>query len=455
MLEQHPGARDAKTWLEPGGVEAELQLASFEAVVPMAAILAGVFAVFLAWNTARLGPALTPAMTVNHALAIAWFVTVAAVAHGHRRLARYGHAAGAALAVPAAAVCLHLEVATGDPLYAAFIGLAVVAVPALIMSTAWAAATAGGVVVAALAIGGATGAGPGDAAGVLVVAGAIGAAIHVVRRRCRLRVVALRQAERRAASERLAATAQLAGGLAHDINNLLSVIAINADLLAEPGLAADEREVLCAELRDAARRGTALTRQLVACGRPAPEAAPAIAVGAEVELLAPILTRAVGPAVAVRVAVATAARVAFDAAQLGQVLLNLAINARDAMADGGRLSVTVRDAERGASPATVGAWVAIEVRDTGAGMDAATARRAFEPYFTTKPAGRGTGLGLAMVRDIVRQHGGTIDLTSAPGAGTAVMMYLPVAVTGPAAVAPPAAPDAPAPRLTPALALGR
>ena len=154
MLEQHPGARDAKTWLEPGGVEAELQLASFEAVVPMAAILAGVFAVFLAWNTARLGTALTPAMTVNHALAIAWLVTVAAVAHGHRRLARYGHAAGAALAVPAAAVCLHLEVATGDPLYAAFIGLAVVAVPALIMSTAWAAATAGGVVVAALAIGG-------------------------------------------------------------------------------------------------------------------------------------------------------------------------------------------------------------------------------------------------------------------------------------------------------------
>jgi signal transduction histidine kinase len=184
--------------------------------------------------------------------------------------------------------------------------------------------------------------------------------------------------------------------------------------------------------------------------------APALAVGAEVELLTPLLTRAVGPAVAVRVAVATAAEVAFDAAQLGQVLLNLAINARDAMADGGRLAVTVRDAERPpAAAVAAGAWVAIEVRDTGAGMDAATASRAFEAYFTTKPAGRGTGLGLAMVRDIVRQHGGTIDLASAPGAGTAVTMYLPVVVGDPAAAPPVAALDAPTPRLAPALALGR
>lgn len=442
--------------LEPGSADAELRLASFEAVMPMAAILAGVFAVFLAWNTARLGPALTPAMTVTHALAIAWFVAVAGVAHGHRQLARYGHAAGAVLAVPAAAVCLHLEVATGDQLYAAFVGMAVVAVQALIMSSTWAVATAGAVVLTALTIAAATGSAPGDSAGVLVVALAVGAAIHVVRRRCRLRVVALRQAERRAAGERLAATAQLAGGLAHDINNLLSVISINADLLAEPGLASAERDALCEELRDAARRGTALTRQLVACGRPASIAALAIAVGAEVELLAPILTRAVGPAVAVRVAVATTARVAFDAAQLGQVLLNLAINARDAMADGGRLAVTVRDAERPPSAAGAGgAWVAIEVRDTGAGMDAATASRAFEPYFTTKPAGRGTGLGLAMVRDIVRQHGGTVELASAPGAGTAVTIYLPAVAGGLATPALVAAPDAAAPRLTPALALGQ
>jgi CheY-like chemotaxis protein len=128
----------------------------------------------------------------------------------------------------------------------------------------------------------------------------------------------------------------------------------------------------------------------------------------------------------------TRARVRADRTQLEQVVLNLSINARDAMPAGGRLKITIgpvtiaRDSQVGGETIPKGAYALISVSDTGIGMDEETQARAFEPFFTTKEAGRGTGLGLATVYGIVKQSGGVIALTSRPGSGTTVSIYLPL-----------------------------
>ena len=419
------------TPFEVEGTPAEVRQASFESVVPLATILVVTFAAFLAYNSVRLDDRLTPALLAHHVVAIAWFAAIAVAARAWAGLERIAHGFGALLAAPVLALCLHLELVTGDGLYVGFIGVAVLAVYALLVSTPWAVATGAAVAAAALAVAPVSAVALGDKACVLATATAVGVAIHIARGRTRRRMFALQRAERRAAGARLEATARLAGGLAHDFNNLLCVIATNAELLAEPGLAPEVQAAMRDEIADAAARGTAITRQLVAFGRQQLVAPTAVAPADELRRAERILRRAVGAAVTLTVDAPATASISVDPGQLGQVLLNLAVNARDAMPAGGHLTITTADvapgpALRGRHPdAAPGPYVAIAVADTGTGMDAATAARVFDPFFTTKAVGRGTGLGLSMVHGIVCQHGGFIELASRLGAGTCVTLYFP------------------------------
>ncbi|MBL8753084.1 MAG: PAS domain-containing protein [Planctomycetes bacterium] len=221
-------------------------------------------------------------------------------------------------------------------------------------------------------------------------------------------------------SQKLEAVGLLAGGVAHDFNNLLTVVLGNAE---EIGRVADTLQLrgLAAEIADAARRGADLTRQLLAFSRQQALAPEALELGDVVERLAPLLRRLLGRAIVVETASAQPAWVRADRGQIEQVLMNLAVNARDAMPNGGRLRIaTGGDAVAGAAE--------LEVADTGVGMSAAVRARAFEPFFTTKEVGRGTGLGLATVYGIVQQSGGTVAIDSVPGAGTTVRIRLPAIV---------------------------
>jgi two-component system, cell cycle sensor histidine kinase and response regulator CckA len=229
-------------------------------------------------------------------------------------------------------------------------------------------------------------------------------------------------------AQRMEAVGQLAGGIAHDFNNLLTAIQGYGALLQErlPAGSA-EREDLDEMLRAAGRAGT-LVGQLLAFSR-RQVLQPRVFDAAEVvDGLTPMLMRLLGT----HVALAThrddePAGVAVDRGQLEQVIVNLAVNARDAMPAGGSLTI-----ETSCSPAAgetsaglVLGWVRITVADTGLGMDAATRARIFEPFFTTKDVGKGTGMGLATVHGIVEQSGGRIACTSAPGAGTTFTIELP------------------------------
>jgi len=231
--------------------------------------------------------------------------------------------------------------------------------------------------------------------------------------------------------ERMEAIGQLAGGIAHDFNNLLTVIGGHADLIAAGAAPGSIVAAEATEIRAAVDRASGLTRQLLAVSRRQvlePEPVDCAAVVANLE---PMLRRLLGEQIELVVELPPeGAWVEADPGQLEQVVLNLAVNARDAMPEGGRLTIGVRVAPAGSivppqPEARDHDVVVLTVRDTGEGMTPEVAARAFEPFFTTKPAGVGTGLGLATVYGIVRQSGGEIDLATAPGAGTAFTIVLP------------------------------
>ncbi|UUX94904.1 ATP-binding protein [Aquabacterium sp. J223] len=240
---------------------------------------------------------------------------------------------------------------------------------------------------------------------------------------------ALRQAQK------LEALGQLTGGVAHDFNNLLMVIHTNAYLLGrrDPTLA-DSRALQA--LQRAVVSGTQLTRQLLAFAKRQPLQPQVLRLQDSLPALADLLKTSVGGRVQLDIAVDPATPpVHVDAAELELALLNLAINARDAMPSGGRLSVS-------AAP-RVGAdgrpHAAVEVRDSGSGIPAELRDKVFEPFFSTKPAGHGTGLGLSQVWGFCEQAGGRVLLDSEPGRGTTVCLLLPAA-----AAADPAPPNTPA-----------
>lgn len=233
-------------------------------------------------------------------------------------------------------------------------------------------------------------------------------------------------------ARKMEAVGRLAGGVAHDFNNLLQVIIGNCSLALSDANAERARSRVDQSLR-AAQRAASLTRQLLAFGRKQTLQLEDLEIDKLVGEVVEMLPRVLEENICVRTNLqAGPARVRVDSSQLHQVLLNLAINARDAMPKGGDLHFETTIASYDELECTVRntlsrahSYLRLTVRDSGAGMDAATLTRIFEPFFTTKSAGDGTGLGLATVYGIVKQSGGHIEVQSRPGKGTAFQVYLP------------------------------
>jgi two-component system cell cycle sensor histidine kinase/response regulator CckA len=232
-------------------------------------------------------------------------------------------------------------------------------------------------------------------------------------------------------SQKMEAIGRLAGGIAHDFNNLLTAIIGYAELLADIGLTGSARASLEA-IRGAADRAAMLTGQLLAFSRRQILDPTVLDANDAVADIGGLIQRLVGEDVTFQaLSSAEPARIRIDASQLDQILVNLAVNARDAMPDGGSLTIEVADVELDATYAathpevTPGQYVMIAVSDTGIGMMPDVQARIFEPFFTTKGLGLGTGLGLATVFGIVKQSGGGIGVYSELGRGTVLKVYLP------------------------------
>ncbi|RYZ67185.1 MAG: response regulator, partial [Proteobacteria bacterium] len=227
--------------------------------------------------------------------------------------------------------------------------------------------------------------------------------------------------------QKMEAIGRLAGGVAHDFNNLLAVILSYADLASDGLAPGEQRHEDLQQIQKAARRATELTRQLLAFSRqqvlqPRIVELNGILVAMQ-QMLAPLLGADIELVTAFE---DDTGRVLADPGQLEQVVMNLAVNARDAMPEGGTLSLEARNTEI-VPPGgdSLCRYVLLEVRDTGTGMDAATCARIFEPFFTSKAVGKGTGLGLATVFGIVEQSGGFIVVDSELGRGSSFKIYLP------------------------------
>lgn len=256
--------------------------------------------------------------------------------------------------------------------------------------------------------------------------------------------------ERRlAAAARFEAIGQLTGGIAHDFNNLITAISGNIDsYLAHR----TRNEIPVDELREARRsadRAAELTRQLLAFGRRQVLQPERVDVNAVIRDMSALLARLIGDRIRMTLALRDDVRaVVVDPGRLEQVIMNLAINARDAMPDGGELRITTHNipidpqaASRFPFPFKAGDYLCLEVADTGMGMDESVQARIFEPFFTTKAKDVGTGLGLATVYGIVKQSGGYITVASEPGQGTAFSVYVPlVDSAAPDRTEPPASP---------------
>ena len=234
-------------------------------------------------------------------------------------------------------------------------------------------------------------------------------------------------------SQKMEAVGQLTGGLAHDFNNLLTGISGSLELArarAAQGRFADVDRLIAAA-QGASARAAALTHRLLAFARRQTLDPKATKTNRLVGDVKELLERTVGPEIMVEIKLAPGLWDALcDANQLENAILNLCINARDAMPDGGRLIIATANASIGAGDAAKydmepGDYVAVDVRDTGTGMPADVIERAFDPFFTTKPTGQGTGLGLSMVYGFAKQSGGQVRIESEVGVGTTVRIYLP------------------------------
>jgi two-component system cell cycle sensor histidine kinase/response regulator CckA len=232
-------------------------------------------------------------------------------------------------------------------------------------------------------------------------------------------------------AQKMEAVGQLTGGIAHDLNNLLTVVLANSELMAgaiPPGR--DDLQDDLAELQAAARRGAQMIRKLLGFSRHAPLTYQVLDLQRVVGDLAGTLRRLLPEHIETDFGRATGpVKVLADASAIEQILLNLATNARDAMPQGGRLTVQVRRTE-GTPPgggAAPGRYACLMVRDTGIGMDERVRAHVFEPFFTTKAPGEGSGLGMAMIYGLTQQHGGFLELDSEPGKGTEVRVFLPLA----------------------------
>jgi PAS domain S-box-containing protein len=230
-------------------------------------------------------------------------------------------------------------------------------------------------------------------------------------------------------SQKIEAIGQLTGGIAHDFNNLLSVVSSSVDVLATRIQNYADKKVLDA-VRRAVERGALMTQQLLSFARQQPLMVENYDLNAVINGFESVLRRAGNSAIEMEIRSAQdSATVLLDAARFEAALLNLVVNARDAMPDGGKLEVAVENVHLGSGEVgnlTPGSYVRVSVADTGTGMPPAVVARAFEPFFTTKEIGKGTGLGLSQVYGFIAQSGGDVVIDSEEGVGTTISMYLPV-----------------------------
>lgn len=232
-------------------------------------------------------------------------------------------------------------------------------------------------------------------------------------------------------SQKMEAMGQLAGGIAHDFNNLILVINGYSELLLNALKFDEKKRHHVEQIKLAGDRAATLTQKMLAFSRRQRVQPRPIDLNTVVSNISPMLSRLIGETIRVVTTLNPVSRVKADPSQLEQVIMNLVLNARDAMPQGGTLTIETSnvdldhlyvDQHRGSQ---AGSYVQLTVRDTGIGMDAETRRRVFEPFFTTKEVGKGTGLGLSVVYGIIKQTGGYIDVTSQPGSGSMFALYLP------------------------------
>ena len=250
-------------------------------------------------------------------------------------------------------------------------------------------------------------------------------------------------------SQKMEAVGQLTGGVAHDFNNILQVISGNLHLLSRFSLGDERMQQRIVSAEDAVHRGAKLSSQLLAFSRRQPLTPKVLNAGKLVAAMEDLLRRAIGEAVEVELVVSGGLwNTLADPTQIENAVLNLAINGRDAMQGRGKLTIEVGNAElddrysRQHAEVTPGQYVMLAVSDTGSGMTPDVAARAFEPFFSTKMVGAGTGLGLSMIYGFVKQSGGHVKIYSEVGAGTTIKMYLPRSMQREEAVQP-AATDVP------------
>jgi PAS domain S-box-containing protein len=226
-------------------------------------------------------------------------------------------------------------------------------------------------------------------------------------------------------SQKMEAIGQLTGGIAHDFNNLLSVVASGLEIIKARAAGTDARVI--DSMNRAIERGASLTQQLLAFARQQPLAPAIHNINRLVEGFESVLRRAVDSTIDFRITLASGLRTAcIDEARFETALLNLVVNARDAMRDGGKLRLDTRNIALASHPRlAAGDYVEVTVADTGAGMSPEVCARVFEPFFTTKPVGKGTGLGLAQVHGFIAQSGGDISVESTLGQGTTLRILLP------------------------------
>ena len=231
-------------------------------------------------------------------------------------------------------------------------------------------------------------------------------------------------------AQKMEAVGQLTGGIAHDFNNLLAIAHGNLELMQRESLGEEMRRLVESALR-AVSRGATLTQHLLAFSRKQHLRPTVVAMNEVIAETATMLRRILGDSIVVKTELTPDLRFGFfDPNQLETALLNLAINARDAMPDGGTLTISTGNAcleVATTEDVPPGDYLRLAVRDSGCGMTPDVLQRAFEPFFTTKPVGRGSGLGLSMVYGFIKQSGGHVELSSTPGHGTTVVIFLPAA----------------------------
>jgi two-component system, cell cycle sensor histidine kinase and response regulator CckA len=234
-------------------------------------------------------------------------------------------------------------------------------------------------------------------------------------------------------AQKMEAVGRLSGGVAHDFNNLLGVIIGYSEFLQETVKEPEQVRVSIDEILKSGKRAASLTRQLLAFSRQQVLDLRVLDLNAVVADMEKMLRRLIGEDIELSTKLEPSlGRVKADQGQIEQVIMNLAVNSRDAMPSGGKLTIEARNFEMDEAfvrkypyPVQTGSYILLSVSDTGCGMDAATQAHIFEPFFTTKEKGKGTGLGLSMVYGVVKQSGGYIDVASETGVGTTFLIYLP------------------------------